>query len=83
MKMAYPKVRSCVSEIEEGMTDGKYRKVVMDRGGIVEDATYNSRCDLTDAWYGIHESPTKMTPDNMRVRTPYCVSTPGAVPDYF
>ena len=82
--MAYAQPhRSANAELEEGMTDGKYRKVVMDRGGIVEDSTWHSRCDLTDGWYGLHEAQEKMTPDNMRVRTPNCVSTPEATPEYF
>ena len=81
--MAYASPRSANAELCEGSTDGKYRKIVMDRGGVVEDTTYRARCDLTDGWYGIHEAPSKMTPDGMRVRTPYCVSTPGASPEAF
>ena len=35
--MAYPRpTRSCLSELDAGATDGKYRKVIADRGGVVE-----------------------------------------------
>ena len=81
--MAYAKPRARQANCREGMTDGKYRKVIMDRGGVVEAATHASRADLTDGWYGIHEAQSKMTPDNMRVRTPYCIGTPQADPEYF
>ena len=81
--MAYPNLRSCNDDLEAGMTDGLYRKIIMDRGGVVEPTTYAARRDLTDAWYGLHECPSMMTPDNMRVRNPYGVSTPEAVPGYF
>ena len=42
------------------MTDGKIRKVIMDRGGVVESATPACRADLTDGWYGIHEAQSKI-----------------------
>ena len=81
--MAYPRLRSCNNELDQGMTDGSYKMVVKDRGGVVEPLTYENRRDLTDGWYGIHEAPVKMTPDGMRVRTPYCVSAPEPNLDYF
>ena len=81
--MAYATPRSANAELDEGMTDGKYRKVVMDRGGVVEGLTYASRECLTDGWYGIHEAQSKVAPDGIRCRTPNTVSTPEARPEYF
>lgn len=78
--MAYPKTRSVVRELEEGMTDGKYRKIVADRGGDVEMTTWRSRRDLSDTWHGIHEIDEKMRPDGIACRTPYDVSNPHAEP---
>jgi hypothetical protein len=68
------------SNLFEGMTDGKAKKVVRDRGGEVESCTYESRRDLDDIWYGIHEDPTKVLPDGRTVHTPQFVSTPAANP---
>jgi hypothetical protein len=65
------------------MTDGKYRKIDADRGGVVEMATYASRADLTDGWYGLHECPSMVAPDGSRGTNPYAVSTPHADPEYF
>lgn len=81
--MAYPKTRSANAELHEGMTDGTYRKVVMDRGGVVESLTYEARKDLSDAWSGIHEKADKVLPDGRMCRTPYAVSTPEADPEAF
>lgn len=81
--MAYATPRSANRELDEGMTDGKYRKGVTDRGGVVENLTFESRSCLTDGFYGIHEAQEKITPDGIRVRTPYCTRTPMAVPEYF
>lgn len=81
--MAYAAPRSANRELDEGMTDGKYRKAIMDRGGVVENCTYESRRDLTDGWYGIHEAQIKRTPDGIDVRTPYCVRTPMPQSEYF
>ena len=74
----YPPSRSMTAELNTGLTDGKYKQVVKDRGGIVESQTYKSRSDLYDTWYGIHEEPLKITADNRVVRTPYSVQTPPA-----
>lgn len=68
------------SNLYEGMTDGKYKKVIRDRGGEVEADTYSSRRDLDDVWYGIHEDSTKVLPDGRTVHTPEFVSTPTANP---
>jgi hypothetical protein len=79
--MAYPRTRSVNAELDEGATDGKYRKVVMDRGGVVEPATYDSRRHLSDTWHGIHEQGVKIRPDGRACATPYAVATPCADPE--
>jgi len=62
--MVYPRPRSMNHDLEEGMSDGKYKKIVANRGGIVEkDLFYTSRHDLNDLWYGIHEDMVKILPD--------------------
>lgn len=55
--------RRQTQELAEGMSDGKYKKVIQDRGGVVEDSTYQDRKDLSDAFYGIHEASEKVLPD--------------------
>lgn len=74
--MGYPLSRSMNADLHEGATDGKYKKVVRDRGGVVEDTTWRARVDLADPYYGIHEEPAKVTPDDKVVRTPNYVQTP-------
>jgi hypothetical protein len=65
-------------ELSEGMTDGSYKKVVQNRGGLVDPGTYEARKDLHDRWYGIHEQSNKILPDTLNTRTPNFVSTPEA-----
>lgn len=81
--MAYAQPRSANEALHEGMTDGKYRKVITDRGGIFEMCTWDARQDLTDGWHGIHEEPVKVLPDGRMCHTPNAVSTPPARPEYF
>jgi hypothetical protein len=51
-------------DLNEGMTDGKYKKIAnTDRGGFVEPTTYMDRMDLNDNYYGFHEAPNKVKPD--------------------
>lgn len=76
--MATAPSRSANAELSEGMTDGKYKKVVTDRGGLVEHTTYLERQDLHDVWYGIHEEPDKVLPDALLQHTPNFVATPMA-----
>lgn len=46
------------------MSDGKYKKVAPNRGGIPESQlAYRVREDLNDIWYGIHECPDKVLQD--------------------
>lgn len=63
------------AEISEGMTDGKYKKVTPNRGGVVERGTYEERADLDDWFYGIHEKQVKVTPDGLLHATPDYIAT--------
>jgi hypothetical protein len=82
--MAYARTRSVNRELEAGATDGKYRKVIADRGGDVERSFVANRTDLTGAFYGIHEAPVMEMPGCDRACTnPYAVSTPAPDPEYF
>jgi hypothetical protein len=76
--MAYAQSRSMNSELNEGATDGKYKKIVVDRGGIgaTTSATTRARVDLNDVWFGRHEDEFKTRPDGQVVRTPNYVQTP-------
>lgn len=70
--------RSVNRELDEGMTDGTYKKVVQNRGGIVEAATWLARKNLSVKLYGVVEAPRKMLPDGSgTVETPYTVETPN------
>lgn len=75
--MAHAPSRSCNRELAEGMTDGTYKKVVTDRGGVVETGTWEARKDLSVKGFGIVEKAEKELPDVIGpVRTPYAVDTP-------
>ena len=76
--MSYAPSRSANADLNEGMTDGKYKKVITDRGGVVERMTYLERQDLADVWHGIHEEPDKVLPDGLLQHTPNFVATPVA-----
>lgn len=56
--------------LAEGSSDGKYKKVINDRDGVVEDAFTKSRRDLNDNWFGIHEQQIKTLPDGSIRTTP-------------
>lgn len=68
--MVYALSRSMNSELSEGMTDGKYKKVVRDRGGVVDAGTLTERADLDDRYFGIHEKQVKVAPDGLLHATP-------------
>lgn len=72
----YPKSRGMNNALSEGSTDGKYKKVVTDRDGVVETLTYEERADLNDQWFGIHEKRVKVTPDGLLHATPNYVPNP-------
>ena len=69
--------RSQNEDLAEGMSDGKYKKMVQDRGGQVDEATYMDRAALSDVWYGMHEAPVKVLPDGTLHVTPETVPTPA------
>ena len=74
--MALPVTRSVLRELDEGMTDGTFKKVVRDRGGIVEPDFWTARRQLSVKLYGIVESPEKVCPCcNNAVHTPYTIAT--------
>ena len=74
----YAPSRSMNAELSEGMTDGKYKKVVRDRGGVVEASTYTERADLNDRYFGIHEKQVKVAPDGLLHATPDFTKTAPA-----
>lgn len=76
--MAYPTARSCNRELTQGMTDGTFKQVNRDRGGVVEDCTANTRRQLDDTWYGVHEIAVKELPDALKASTPTYAPTPPA-----
>lgn len=76
--MVYPISRSMNAEMNEGSSDGKYKKVVRDRGGVIAPGTYESREDLNDQYYGIHEKTVKVAPDGLLHTTPNFVATAKA-----
>lgn len=76
--MTYGPVRSANEALHEGLTDGKYKKVIQDRGGWPEGTTYAARRDLDDRWYGIHEVQPKMSADGIDLPTPNFVPTAPA-----
>jgi hypothetical protein len=56
--------RSMNRDLMEGMSDGKYQKVIQNRGGVVEkNLGYGTLEDLSDTYYGVHEAPIKHLPD--------------------
>jgi hypothetical protein len=70
--------RSMNAELSEGSTDGKYKKVVRDRGGIIDPATAEARSHLDDEYFGFHEVNPKVAPDGLLHNTPDYVATPRA-----
>jgi hypothetical protein len=74
--MAYPKCRSMNRDLEEGMTDGRYKKVVTDRGGRPEgELLYEIRGEMNSINYGINEYKEKEFGDGTRGVTPNYVET--------
>ena len=74
--MSYAPRRSMTDDLNDGLTDQKYKKVNRDRGGQIDPATYAERRDLNDLYYGLHESAAKVRPDGLTVRTPTYQPTP-------
>lgn len=76
--MAHAQPRSMNADLGEGLTDGKYKKVVNNRGGRVESTTHTARKDLNDRYFGIHEQEYKAFQDGLVHGTPEFVPTPEA-----
>jgi hypothetical protein len=76
--MTHANPRSMNGELNQGSVEGTYKTVIRNRGGVVEPLTQESRKQLSDVWYGIHEAPLKRRPDGPIVSTPYFVATPPA-----
>lgn len=74
--MAFPPSRGMNNALSEGSTDGKYKKIVANRDGAVDPATYENRADLSDQWFGIHEKQVKVTPDGLLHATPNYTGNP-------
>jgi hypothetical protein len=68
--------RSSNGELAEGMSDGLYKKVETDRGGVVGSETWESRRHLSQRDYGIQEAKEKVLPDGSVHITPGYVETP-------
>lgn len=70
--MAMPPLRNMNADLSEGMTDGKYNKMVVDWDGPgpVNAATLRAREGLSDAWYSRHEEVVKVRPDGQTAHTP-------------
>ncbi len=69
-------VDNMLQNLYEGASDGSWKKLVRDRGGVVEATTYAERASLSDTWWGIHESRVKTIGDGTAHTTPDYGSTP-------
>ncbi|WP_019629624.1 hypothetical protein [Actinomadura atramentaria] len=79
--MAYPECRSMNADLWAGATDGRYKKVIRDRGGFPEPLTPVMRQDLYPTWYGIVEAPKKVGVCGKEFETPgYMPSWPYKPP---
>lgn len=65
-----------LDQLAEGATDGSWKKLVRDRGGIVEPTTYAERSQLSDTYFGIHEARVKTLGDGTAHSTPDYGPTP-------
>lgn len=74
--MGYPPSRGMNNALSEGSTDGKYKKIVQNRDGVVDPATYENRADLNNNWFGLTEKKVKVTPDGLLHATPNYVPNP-------
>lgn len=71
--MAYAPHRSAIDELNQGMIDGKYKQIAMNRGGQIDPCTHAARADLMGIWYGMTEAPVKELPDALPAHTPTTV----------
>jgi hypothetical protein len=73
--MAYPRLRSMNADLDKGATDGTYKQVAPDRGGVVESSFMEMRRHLDDVWHGQREAPDKYIMGRCKV-----ANTPGYFP---
>lgn len=74
--MAVNQSQSMNANLAEGATDGKYKKIETDRGGVVGIETWESRRDLSQRDFGMQEVKEKVLPDNSIHVTPDYIATP-------
>lgn len=73
--MAYAPWRSCCDSLYEGMTDGAYKKAVMNRGGWVEGDFAGTRKLMSGTWHGFNEAFVKYLPDGRQLDdSPYYIN---------
>ncbi len=76
--MAVNTSQSMTACLAEGLSDGKYKKIEMDRGGIVAPETWEARRDLSKSKYDIAEAKSKVLGDGTIHVTPdYVTNTSG------
>lgn len=74
--MALPPTRSCLRELDQGSVDGKYKQIIKDRGGVVEQGTWYARDELSSIYYDLIEVPVMDAPDTQKFVSPYRTATP-------
>ena len=65
------KPRSCNSDLKEGMTDGTFKKAVMNRGGFPENITAEVRQQMSGVWHGFREDSSMILPDGRTFHDPH------------
>jgi hypothetical protein len=54
------------------MTDGAFKKAVMNRGGVVEPCTTDARRHMSGVWHGFNEvSPPMVLADTRTATNPF------------
>jgi hypothetical protein len=66
----YRQQRSYNTNLKQGMVDGSYKFYAPNRGGEVEDTTAQTRQQMSGAWHGFNETPTKILPDGSTFNSP-------------
>lgn len=71
--MAYPELRSCVTAMLVGTTDGTYKAYAMNRGGsqVEDDHTLLVRKQMSGLWHGFHEADERVAPTGQRFKSPF------------
>lgn len=60
--MAHPRLRSMNADLHRGATEGSYKTVAPNRGGVVESSYMEMRRFADDVWHGFHEVNPKYVP---------------------